>query len=253
MSEKINAVGIDLSHHDPADDYEAVRGSGIVGVIYKATQGTGYTDPTYVEQRHAARGAGLRWGSYHFAEATDVEAQAQNFVQFAAPGSDELFALDWEDNGSNTMSAAQAKEWITRVEGELKRPGECVIYSGNTAKELIEGSDSFFGSRRLWLAQYGSAPVPQESWANYWLWQFTDGEIGPAPHTVDGVGPCDINSYGGSPDQLRAEWAAGTPQPAPSPRPQAPDVVLVDLAVPEGVRLRITVNGLPYGRSHRAD
>ena len=48
---------------------------GIVGVIYKATQGTSYTDDTYVNQQHAAKAAGLLWGAYHFAEATNVDQQ----------------------------------------------------------------------------------------------------------------------------------------------------------------------------------
>jgi hypothetical protein len=103
MRDKINAMVVDLSHWDPAKDYKAVKNDGIVGVIYKATQGTNYTDPTYVEQQRAAKAAGLRWGAYHFAEATDVGAQVQNFMNFASPDPDELFCLDWEDNGSNTM------------------------------------------------------------------------------------------------------------------------------------------------------
>ena len=94
MSEKINAMVVDLSHWDPANDYNAVKNDGIVGVIYKATQGTNYTDPTYVGQQRAAKAAGLRWGAYHFAEATDVDAQVQNFMNFASPDPDELFCLD---------------------------------------------------------------------------------------------------------------------------------------------------------------
>ena len=72
-------------------------------------------------------------------------SQMNNFMKFACPDPDELFCLDWEDNGGNVMSAADAKTWITQVENQLGRPGECVIYSGNTAKEHISGKDSFFG------------------------------------------------------------------------------------------------------------
>jgi lysozyme len=96
-----------------------------------------------------------------------------------------------------------------------------VIYSGNTAKERIHGNDPFFGSRRLWLAQYGTAPTTQESWTDYWLWQFTDGEHGPSPHSIDGIGRCDINSYPGDPQRLIEEWASGAIDTAPEPRPVA--------------------------------
>ena len=75
MSEPIKPMVVDLSHWDPADDYAAVKRDGIVGVIYKATQGTAYTDDTYVNQQHAAKAAGLLWGAYHFAEATNVDQQ----------------------------------------------------------------------------------------------------------------------------------------------------------------------------------
>src|SRR5215510_6394485 len=147
---------VDLSHWNMSEDYDAVKNDGMGGVIYKGTEGANYTDDTYVSQQHAAKEAGLKWGAYHFANADNVTQQIDNFMRFVCPDPDELFCLDWEDYGSNTMSAANVKEWITKVETALNRPGECVIYSGNTAKELIHGRDEFFGARRLWLAQYGS-------------------------------------------------------------------------------------------------
>ena len=238
----INPLAVDLSHWDPADDYEAVAADGIEGVIFKATEGQSYTDPTYVSQQHAAKAAGLKWGSYHFADSSNTDGQVRNYLRFAAPDPDELFCLDWEDNGGNTMSASQAKDWITQVETALGRPGECVIYSGNTAKELIHGNDPFFGSRRLWLAQYSSTPSWQQSWDTYWLWQYTDGQYGPQPHSIDGVGPCDINSYAGTAEQLAAEWATGSAQPVPVPPDPAPgDTVTVLITAPPGVSVKVRV------------
>src|SRR5262245_37119571 len=170
-----NPLVVDLSPWDPADDYEAVMAAGIVGVIYKATEGTGYTDPTYVSQQHAAKAAGLQWGAYHFADSSNVSGQIDNFMRYACPDPDELFCLDWEDNGGDTMSLANAKEWIKQVENQLGREGQCVLYAGNTAKEALGDSvDTFLGARRLWLCQYGSTPSWQKSWDSYWLWQFTD-------------------------------------------------------------------------------
>lgn len=227
---KIFPMVVDLSHWDPADDYRAVKDAGIVGVIYKATEGTGYTDDTYATQRRSAREAGLLWGGYHFADGSNVNKQIDNFVNFCSPDEDELFCLDWEDNDGNVMSAANAKTWITEVEKELGRPGECVIYSGNTAKDLINGRDSFFGARRLWLCHYTSGtPTWQESWDVYWLWQYTDGESGPSPHSIDGIGKCDINSYDqdGGAAQLTQEWASGGNEPGPEPTPP-PDPTPID-------------------------
>jgi len=222
---EIRPMVVDLSHWDPAYDYEAVKRDGIVGVIYKATEGQSYTDDTYVGQQKAAKAVGLRWGSYHFADASPVGGQIDNYLRFAAPDGDELFCLDWEDNpsGNGMMPIENVRIWIDEVERALGREGQCVIYSGNTAKEQIHGVDPFMGARRLWHAQYGTTPSWQKSWKTYWIWQFTDGEYGPDPHEVDGIGRCDINSYAGTAEQLLAEWATGSAKPAPEPEPK-PDV-----------------------------
>lgn len=243
MAERINALVVDLSHHDPADDYVEVRRAGIWGVIYKSTEGADYDDPTYWDQRRAAKQAGLLWGSYHFASASPVQAQIDNYLRFTQPSPDELICLDWEDNptGNGMMSARDVEIWIREVEHRLNRPGQVVIYSGNTAKEQISGRNAFLGARRLWLAQYGTNPDWQESWSNYWLWQFTDGEYGPQPHTIDGIGACDINSFDGTVDRLRAEWATGAATPSPGPEPETP-VVTVSIDMPDGVDLQLLVN-----------
>ena len=248
---------VDLSHYDPADDYDKVKADGIAGVIFKATQGQSWTDDTYVDQRHAARAAGLKWGAYHFADGSSTDGQVKNFMRFCCPDPDELFCLDWEDNGGNRMSMSQAKDWITQVETQLGRPGECVIYSGNTAKELVNGNDPFFGERRLWLCQYTSGtPTWQESWEVYWLWQYTDGQNGVSPHSIEGVGHCDINSYDqdGGAEQLIAEWASGKAQPAPPPPPDptpTQETVHIIVAAPKDVIVKVhqTVLGAPHTRS----
>jgi len=38
------------------------------------------------------------------------------------------------------------------------------------------------------------------------LRQYTDGEAGPEPHDVNGIGSCDRSQYGGSITQLRRIW-----------------------------------------------
>jgi lysozyme len=236
----INPLFVDLSHWDPAEDYDAVKAEGIVAVVYKATEGQFYTDDTYVEQQHMAKSAGLKWGAYHFADSSDVYGQIDNFLRFACPDPDELFCLDWEDNpsGAGCMSVGDVKTWITEVENALRRPGECVLYSGNTAKEALGDTvDEFLGARRLWLCQYGSNPTWQRSWSKYWAWQFTDGEYGPTPHSINGIGHCDINSYDSSAEQLVAEWASGSVPTRPPPAVR--DVVTVLINAPPNVEVKV--------------
>lgn len=235
----INPLVVDLSHWDPAEDYRAVKEDGIVGVIYKATEGSGYTDPTYVAQQQAAKSLGFKWGAYHFATNADVSSQIDNFLRYASPDPDELFCLDWEDYGGNTMRLDNVKTWIKEVENALNREFHCVLYSGNTAKEALGNNvDTFLGERRLWLCQYGSNPVWQRSWDHYWLWQYTDGIVGPDPHTIDGIGPCDINSYDDTVEQLISEWAAGYAEP---PTSSILPTVHVVVSAPHGMPVKVHV------------
>jgi lysozyme len=243
----IHPLVCDLSHWDSAADYAAVKRAGIVGVIYKATQGSSSTDSTYVQQQHAAKAAGLLWGAYHFADGSDVNAQVNNFMRYACPDPDELFCLDWEDNGGNKMSLADVKTWIAAVEKQLGRDDQCVLYSGNTAKEALGNKpDPFLSSRRLWLCQYSATPSWPKTWDGFWLWQFTDGQSGPSPHSIAGIGPCDISSYpSGDAVQLAAEWASGGPAPAPGPTPDPTQVVNVLISAPAGVTVKVRQTSSP--------
>jgi len=241
---KPNLLVVDLSHWDPAQDYNQVKAAGVCGVIYKATQGTGYRDSTYLKQRQAALNAGLLWGAYHFGDATNAQKQVDNFLAYAQIDDQTLFCLDWEDNPSSQMKLDGARQFIDLCEQELGRPSQCVIYSGNTAKEFLGNkNDPFFGGHRLWLAQYGTNCVCQASWDTYWLWQYTDGTYGPEPHTVDGCSPdgIDCNHYDGTPDDLAAEWASGVPAPPP-PVPPSELVVTVTIDVPPGVTVNVVQN-----------
>jgi len=38
------------------------------------------------------------------------------------------------------------------------------------------------------------------------LWQYTDGGVGPRPHAVDGIGPCDRDMFNGTRKQLKNWW-----------------------------------------------
>jgi len=52
-------------------------------------------------------------------------------------------------------------------------------------------------------------PVNWEKWT---LWQYTDGGLGPDPHSVDGVGRCDRDKFNGDAEALRRFW---TPRKKP--------------------------------------
>jgi lysozyme len=198
---------VDMYHGDVVDDFRRVAAAGVKGIIHKATQGAGVTDHAYAERRKQATGAGLLWGAYHFNTGEPVATQVQHFLDAAAPDENTLMALDFEDNRASQMNLDQARQFLEQLGQHVPRP---VIYSGNRVKDLLGGKvDTFLGSHRLWLAQYGPRAVLQPSWKSCWIWQFTGDGLGQTPHSVDGITTrgIDINQYSGDPGQLGEDWA----------------------------------------------
>jgi GH25 family lysozyme M1 (1,4-beta-N-acetylmuramidase) len=210
--ETINLRVVDIYHGDKVSSFQKAFDSGIRGVIHKATTGATGKDNKYATRRPAALAVGLLWGAYHWGTNADVTKQVKNFLKTAEPDDKTLVALDFEDTPGNQMTLAQARQFLTLVAQELGR--KPVLYSGHLIKEKLGNNvDAFFGSHRLWLAQYDQNPVVQKSWNSFWLWQYTDKTSGLTPNEVPGVpgnsdGDLDCDSYSGTMAQLKAEWAS---------------------------------------------
>lgn len=205
----LNSV-VDLSHHNGTVDLVAAAGDGILGVIHKATQGTDYTDPVFAQNATAARAAGLWWGAYHFGVGGDGVAQAEHFLAVVEPRSDTLLALDFEANAQGpSMSLEEARAFVTHVyQATGVWPG---FYSGHYIKELLGTQpDPILQNCWFWLSQYGATPVVPPCWPRWTMWQYTDGGLGPEPHTVAGIGRCDRDQFNGGLEGLRRLWGAGS-------------------------------------------
>ncbi len=205
MADPLNVI-IDISHHNANPDFTQAAAAGIVGVIHKATQGLNFKDSTYQTNRQKALDAGLLWGAYHFGTGADGAAQADFFLQVVDPGPDTLLVLDYEPNTQGaTMTLDQARAFVTEVNDKVGRfPG---LYSGSLIKEQLgNNSDEILAQCFFWLAQYGPTPVVPANWDTWTLWQYTDGNLGPQPHTVPGIGACDRDKFNGDLDGLKALW-----------------------------------------------
>lgn len=195
--------------------FQAAQKDGIWGVIHKASEGAGYKDSRYDYRRKAAREVGLLWGAYHFNNSAVVAKQVDWFMRCADPDDKTLMVLDYEDNRRGNMSPTQMVEFLHELERRLGRKG--ALYSGNRIKEtvgLLSKSDrAYVTSHRLWLCQYGPRAKLPRGWSSYWLWQYTDGVLGPTPHTISGI-TCpgspgvDLNVYIGTKEQLSKEWGS---------------------------------------------
>jgi lysozyme len=205
----INVV-VDLSHFNQVTDFNAVKGDGIVGVIHKATEGTNYIDPTYLSRKSEAQAAGLWWGAYHFGTGDDGALQADFFLSLVNPGPNDLLVLDFEQNTSGpSMTLAGVEQFVTTVQAATGRwPG---LYAGAYLKELLgDGSNPTLANCWFWLSEYGPEPHVPANWPTWTMWQYTDGSVGPEPHSVAGIGDCDRDQFNGEMDGLQRLWGYTT-------------------------------------------
>ena len=206
----INSI-IDISHHNTIQSFTDAQQAGIMGIFHKATQGLGYFDPTFIQNREKIADAGLLFGAYHFGVGGDPVAQADFFL--SKIGNNTLMVLDFEKNTQGEdMTFKETEQFVHRIwEITGRYPG---LYSSNTLKEAIanEGitdpGQTELSNCWLWIAQYGRAqPTIPGIWSDWTIWQYTDGNLGNLPHEVDGIGPCDRNFFNGTADDLNDFWA----------------------------------------------
>lgn len=243
-------IVVDLSHHNPTPDWAMLKAGGIVGVIHKATEGTGYTDPTLFKRMSAAKAAGLLTATYHFMRPGKLAQQIDFYLKTIDPVPGERVVLDHEDAGVSVNDLAYAVAHLIEQRPDL----QVTIYSGHLIKEQLgQGYNGMLaGQTSLWIAQYTTAAAPswpKGTWPAWSLWQYTDHA------TVPGISAgVDGNRWNGSEDAL-IKWLspAGTPAPAPTPEPTpepTPDpghYVKIDIEVGPGVEVFVNVNEDHWG------
>ena len=209
---------IDISHHQSGTvDFAGLRQLGIVAVIHKATQGTHFIDSQYATRRKAAESAGLLWGAYHFGEEDSKGAdQAAFFLSKIGEPTGTFVCLDFETYfrkhdpvTPHTMSLADAHDFVDTVHERLGRVP--FFYSGATIRNVLgKNVDQKLATCPLWAAGYVSEQnlKIQASWANWTLWQYTDGKPNHHPNPIPGHGSWDRSVFDGTEQSLRAVWAS---------------------------------------------
>lgn len=165
--------GVDVSHHQGEVDWARVRRDRIEFAYLKATEGTGFVDPRYTENREAATAAGLQVGSYHFfSQCTAGLPQARHFVEVVGDQSDRTTTLapavdlELDDSCTDPPSRAQmlteVRAFIDEVE---QRTGRHVVVYAFPSFEEEYGIAADLG-RRLWVRDLDGEPEGQ-----WWIWQ----------------------------------------------------------------------------------
>jgi lysozyme len=246
----MNPLIIDISHWQPDPDWAKLKANGTLGVILKATEGTGYVDPTFRSRYDAAIKAGLAVSTYHFFKAGNVQTQMNNYLNTVKPRQGERMVLDHEEKASLSELESAVSYLLTD-----SRKLQITIYSGHLIKEQLgsKNSEILAANTSLWIAQYTSAESPTwpgGTWPDWSLWQYTDKA------TAAGIaGAVDGNRFNGS-DANALKWlnpAGAEPVPTPEPPPPepAPDEVdvVVSIQVASGVSVAVLVNDEEIGRT----
>src|SRR5574337_244085 len=124
MTTPPRAQGIDVSYHQTAVDWQAVKSAGIAFAFVKATDGANIVDSRFDANWAGARAAGLLRGAYHYYQPSqDPLAQAENLARAIGADLGELPpVLDLEeDAGATAGLSAQVEAWLNEVERRLRR------------------------------------------------------------------------------------------------------------------------------------
>ena len=188
--------------------------SGISFAFVKVTEGTGYTNPLWVQQRDHAKANGLVWGGYHYPHMANApQTEADYFLSQVTRKPGDLIVLDWEgydtaNSGvSHARQAAYKDTWLRYVKSKM--PHNPVGMYCNTDYWRNVDTSSYYADF-LWIATAG-LPAGSPGIQAPWLFHQYSAS------TVD-KDYCHL----GSTAELR-DWALSfQPAPAPAPKPPAP-------------------------------
>jgi GH25 family lysozyme M1 (1,4-beta-N-acetylmuramidase) len=212
---------IDVSHWNGPINWPLVAGTGILGVIAKATDGSSYVDNTYQQNRAGALAAGLSFASYHYLQHGDADRQMRFYLEKATPRQGERVVIDYEE-GDPAVTMADLELAVLTIRAQ--RPDlQITVYGASMLTEHCNACEdvSFLTETSLWAARYSEVnqPVVADPPWSYWsAWQFTDAG------RIKGInGEVDLNTFNGSSEACLAwfgpvaEVIPEPPRPSPTP------------------------------------
>jgi lysozyme len=233
----MTAKCIDISHYQGRPDFNQVAASGVLAMIHKATEGTGYSDPDRAINCSNALKAGMAICTYHFLKHGNADAQMDFYVDVVEPVDGERLIIDYEDSACTIGDLHEAVQQL--LDRGAGKNWQITVYSGNLLKEQLGNSHDDFLAKNtdLWLAQYtsGTPSWPKGTYPTYSLWQYSESG------TIPGISGAyvDLNVFNGSDENL-IKWIGPVDGLQP---PVAAKEVNIVIAVKGNVK--VTVNGQP--------
>ena len=191
--------GIDVSHYQGVIDWPKAAESGVKFAYIKFTDGATWVDPKWMENRIAARSAGVKVGSYHFLRPGIAADQLDKFIAGlkADYTTDSTGKLVWHPDDLppcldvELPGSLPVLECAQRIAQELKRVA--VIYTNPTIGGEAYLRQPELVSYPLWMAEYDvDKPRTITAWQTWTFWQHSD--IGKVPGITRNV---DLDWFNG--------------------------------------------------------
>jgi lysozyme len=166
-------------------------------IAIKATQGSGYVNPHLGQWASEAHNLGLAVSYYHYCEPSGPggKLQVAHFWRCVSdlwlPGDALHFDLETDIAQFSPGGLAQYHNEICRQLLSLTGHDSITYMNLDYYSQMWQFLHTSYN--QYWIAAYGDTAPDLESQHKLWAWQFTDGAIGPEPHTANGIGRCDIS------------------------------------------------------------
>jgi lysozyme len=196
---KYKLLGVDVSHHQGAIDWDGLKRSGTAFAYIKASEGENFNDPRFTRNWYAAEQAGMRRGAYHFFTLCRTgKLQAENFIRVVPKDPKALPPVVDAEHMGPCRDSSPIKDVVAELRVFLdlvgqhygKRP---VIY---TTREF---HDAFligaFPKERFWIRSLVVEPAFRESQWLFWQYHNRGRRAGVS-------GPVDLNAYRGTEAEL---------------------------------------------------
>jgi lysozyme len=195
-------IGVDVSHHNAAVDWFALKNYGVSFAIIKISDGV--NTPDYKAKQHSenAVALGIKIGYYHFchpdkksgnsvvadatAEANDALSRLANLPKPELPLTLDLEdAPPWDSHLNFNDYSLWVTTFIDKIKAAINR--DCMIYSRRLYLDGKFPADHPFGKNKLWISSYPTNPDCNKvrcpkGWNDWSIWQYTEtGAIGSNP------------------------------------------------------------------------
>jgi len=172
--------GVDVSNWQGTINWNSVYSAGYKFAFCKATEGVGYTDPTFTTNMNGGKNAGLLMGAYHFATpytngVNDAVEEAQYFVNVSGSyieGGWLRPVLDLE--AGDTLGWTTLSNWVHDWMNTVKQKTGVypIIYVSPYYASNLATSVNIY---TLWIAHWTTADSPSTGvWSSWDFWQYSD-------------------------------------------------------------------------------